>query len=66
MPNISAKVDEAFLKRIRKVCEWENKTQEQLVKSALEDRINHHLTRLEAMEKAEERILKTVPLNDAS
>lgn len=65
MPTVHAKVDEAFLKRIRKVCEWEDKTQEQLVRSALEDRIGRHLKRLEAMEKAEERILKTVPLIDA-
>jgi len=65
MPTVHAKVEDAFLERIRLVCKWEKKTQEELLKSALEDRINRHVKRLEAMEKAEEKILKTVPLNDA-
>jgi predicted transcriptional regulator len=67
MRSISAKVDDAFLERINKVCKWEKKTQEQLVKAALEDRIDRYKEQLDALEKAEEKILKTLPtLNGGS
>ena len=61
MKTVSVKVDDAFLERIRKVCKWEKKTQDQLVKSALEDRMKLYVKQLEKLERTEEQIIKSLP-----
>jgi predicted transcriptional regulator len=61
MRTITTKIDDAFLERIQRVCKWENKTQEQLVRSALEDRIKPYKEQLDALEKAEKDIRNTLP-----
>jgi predicted transcriptional regulator len=67
MPTISAHVDDVFLRRVNKVCEWESRTQKELVRAALEDRIGRYKEQLDALEKAEAKILKTLPaLNESS
>jgi predicted transcriptional regulator len=67
MPTISIKVDDAFLQRINKVCEWERRTQKEFVRAALENKIGRYKEQLDALEKAEAKILKTLPtLSDNS
>jgi predicted transcriptional regulator len=68
MRTITAKVDDALLERIQRVCKWESKTQEQLVRSALEDKIKPYKKQLEELERAEEKIRRTLPhvLNETS
>ena len=65
---ISVKVEDALLRRVNKVCEWENWTHQQIVKAALEEKLKSYKKQLDDLEKAEEKIRKTLPnvLNDAS
>jgi predicted transcriptional regulator len=62
MPTITVKVDDAFLRRINKVCEWSKQTQQQLMNEALEDKIKPYKKQLDELEKAEEKIRRTLPM----
>jgi predicted transcriptional regulator len=66
---ISAKLDDAFLRRVNKVCEWEHSTHQQIVQAALEEKLKSYKKQLDDWEKAEEKIRRTLPasvLNDAN
>lgn len=62
MPTLSVKVDEKFLRRFNKAREWAgNQTQEQFMKTALENQVRPYEKQLDELDKAEEKIRKKLP-----